>query len=107
MAHEGARREFWLGDAFGSELPAGTFDLVHTRFVASTAGSPERLLKEATRLVRPGGIIALQEPDGSTLNCYPPHPAWERLKCALMAAFKRVGADLDDDGPVSRATRKT
>jgi SAM-dependent methyltransferase len=60
--------EFQLGDAYGSDLPAGTFDLVHMRFVASTAGSPERLLKEATRLVRRGGIVALQEPDGSTLK---------------------------------------
>jgi len=87
--------EFRLDDAYGSDLPAGSFDLVHMRFVASTAGSPERLLKEATRLVRPGGIVALQEPDGSTLNCYPPHPAWDRLKSALLAAFKGVGADLE------------
>ena len=87
--------EFKLGDAYGSDLPAGTFDLAHMRFVASTAGSPELLLKEAARLVRPGGIVALQEPDGSTLKCYPPNPAWERLKSALLAAFKGVGADLE------------
>jgi SAM-dependent methyltransferase len=87
--------EFRQGDAYGSELPAGTFDLVHMRFVASTAGNPERLLKEAARLARTGGIVALQEPDGSTLNCYPPHPAWDRLKSAFMAAFKGVGADLE------------
>jgi len=87
--------EFRLGDAYDSGLPPGTFDLVHLRFVASTAGNPERLLREATRLARPGGIVALQEPDGSTLNCYPPHPAWDRLKSALLAAFKGVGADLE------------
>jgi SAM-dependent methyltransferase len=87
--------EFRLGNAYSSGLPAGTFDLVHMRFVASTAGSPERLLKEATRLARPGGIVALQEPDGSTLNCYPPHPAWDRLKSALLGAFRCVGADLE------------
>jgi SAM-dependent methyltransferase len=86
--------EFRGGDAYGSDLPAGTFDLVHMRFVASTAGDPEKLLKEAARLARPGGIVALQEPDGSTLNCYPPHPAWDRLKCAFMDAFNGVGADL-------------
>lgn len=86
--------EFRQGDAYGSDLPADSFDLVHMRFVASTAGNPERLLKEAIRLARPGGIVALQEPDGSTLNCYPPHPAWERLKAALLGAFSGVGADL-------------
>jgi ubiquinone/menaquinone biosynthesis C-methylase UbiE len=87
--------EFRLGDAYGSDLLPGTFDLVHMRFVASTAGDPERLLGEAIRLAWSGGIVALQEPDGSTLNCYPPHPAWDRLKFAMMAAFKGVGADLE------------
>jgi ubiquinone/menaquinone biosynthesis C-methylase UbiE len=87
--------EFQLGDAYGSDLPTGTFDLVHMRFVASTAGNPGRLLEEAIRLARQGGLVALQEPDGSTLNCYPPHPAWERLQSAFMAAFKGVGADLE------------
>ncbi len=86
--------EFRLGDAYQSDLPAGTFDLVHMRFVASTAGNPEQLLKEARRLARPGGVVALQEPDGSTLACYPPHPAWDRLQAAYMAAFKGVGSDL-------------
>jgi SAM-dependent methyltransferase len=87
--------EFCLGNAYDADLPAGSFDLVHMRFVASTAGSPERLIKEAGRLARPGGVVALQEPDGSTLNCYPPHPAWDQLKSALLGAFKGVGADLE------------
>ena len=76
-------------------MPAESFDLVHMRFVASTAGAPERLIQEAMRLARRGGIVALQEPDASTLNCYPPHPAWDRLKVALLGAFSGVGADLE------------
>lgn len=90
-----ANVEFRLGDAYSAGLPAGTFDLVHMRFVASTAGDPERLIAEASRLARPGGIVALQEPDGSTLHCYPPHPAWDKLKSALLGAFAGVGADLE------------
>jgi SAM-dependent methyltransferase len=89
-----ANVEFRRGDAYGCDLPAASFDLVHMRFVASTAGDPERLLREAMRLTRTGGVVALQEPDGSTLNCYPPHPAWDRLKAALLGAFAGVGADL-------------
>src|SRR5258708_10121082 len=50
-----ANTEFRQGDAYGSGLPAGSFDLVHMRFVASTAGDPGRLLKEAVRVARPGG----------------------------------------------------
>jgi len=96
VARRGASQnvEFLQGDAYGSDLQGSSFDLVHMRFVASTAGDPQRLLKEAIRLARPGGVVALQEPDGSTLNCYPPHPAWDRLKSALLGAFSGVGADL-------------
>jgi SAM-dependent methyltransferase len=90
-----ANVEFRPGNAYDSGLPGGVFDLVHMRFVASTAGSPERLLREAARVARPGGIIALQEPDGSTLNCYPPHLAWDRLKFVELAVFKGVGSDLE------------
>jgi len=86
--------EFRQGDAYRSDLPAESFDLVHMRCVASTAGEPERLLAEAMRLARPGGTVAMQEPDVTSLNCYPPHPAWERLKTALLGAFSGVGADL-------------
>ena len=86
--------EFVLADAYGSDLPAETFDLVHMRFVASTAGAPERLLQEAKRLARFGGTIALQEADIATLNCYPAHPSWDKLKAALFGAFSGVGADV-------------
>ena len=84
-----------MADAYGSNLPAGTFDLVHMRFVASTSGAPERLLQEAKRLARPGGTIALQEADIATLNCYPSHPSWDKLKVALFGAFSGVGADVE------------
>lgn len=87
--------EFRRGNAFDTDLPAGGFDLVHMRFVASTAGDPERLLREAKRLARRGGVVALQEPDGSTLRCTPPHPSWDRLKSTLLSAFQGVGADLE------------
>lgn len=87
--------EFHLGNAYASDLESESFDLVHMRFVASTAGEPERLIREAHRLVRKGGVIALQEPDAATLACYPPHPAWDRLKSALIGAFAGVGADLE------------
>jgi SAM-dependent methyltransferase len=89
-----ANVEFVRGDAYRPDLPSGSFDLVHMRVVAGTAGEPEALLREAIRLARPSGTVALQEPDMAALNCYPPHPAWERLKAALQGAFSSVGADI-------------
>ena len=93
-AHAPANVEFRHGDAYASGLPDGQFDLVHMRFIASTAGEPERLLREAKRLVRPGGVIALQEPDVATFACHPPHPAWDRLMAVMLDVFAAVGADI-------------
>src|ERR1700761_323864 len=44
--------EFVQSNAYGLFLTAGSFDLVHLRFVASTAGDPQTLLREAIRLAR-------------------------------------------------------
>lgn len=81
------------GDAYRPPFRSGCFDLVHVRFLASTAGAPEVLFREALALVRPGGVLAAQEPDTETLRCHPPHPAWDRLKRALQEAFACVGGD--------------
>lgn len=81
------------GDAYRAPLRAGAFDLVHIRFLGSTAGRADELFREALALVRPGGVLAAQEPDTETLNCYPPHPAWERLRRVLQEAFVAAGGD--------------
>jgi SAM-dependent methyltransferase len=81
-------------DAYRTALRREAFDLVHSRFVASTAGLVDDLLREALSLVRPGGVLALQEPDVAGLNCYPAHPAWDRLKAAIHRAFDAVGAEV-------------
>ncbi len=86
--------ELVQGDAYRTGLPRASFDLVHVRFVASTAGRPEALVAEARSLARPGGFVAFQEGDVSTLRCYPPLPAWDRLAQALEQAFAREGNDI-------------
>ncbi|MFQ5567552.1 MAG: methyltransferase domain-containing protein, partial [Paracoccaceae bacterium] len=89
-----ANVKFVQGDAYHTGLRRDAFDLVHVRFLASTAGQADALLCEALALVKPGAVLAFQEPDISTLNCYPPHPAWDRLKKALEDGFGSVGADI-------------
>ncbi len=88
-----ANVEFVEGDAYRTGLSAASFDLVHVRFVFTTAGRDEELLWEALRLVRPGGALAVQEADVVTLDCHPPHPAWDRVKHAITTAMTRLGGD--------------
>lgn len=86
--------EFVQGDAYRTGLPPGSFDLVHVRFLAGIVGGPQDLIAEAIGLTRPGGTVAFQEPDISTLRCYPPHAAWDRLTRVLEQVFVNVGNDV-------------
>ena len=88
-----ANTRFIQGNAYSTGLPAGTFDLVHMRFIASTAGEPERLVAEARRLLRPGGFMAAQESDFATLSCYPPDPGWTTLVTAFRSCFPWTADD--------------
>jgi SAM-dependent methyltransferase len=83
------------GDAFSTGLAAGSFDLAHVRFLFAPVGRDADLLTEMLRLVRPGGIIAIQEPDASCWNMAPPNPSWSALKAAILAAFRAGGGDFD------------
>ncbi len=84
---------FLLTDSYQSGLQRESFDLVHARFVLSPLGQEDRLLQEMIALARPGGIILSQESDEAGYVCYPPQPAWDRLKQLTMAAFTHGGGD--------------
>lgn len=88
-----ANVEFIQGDAYGCGLERASFDLVHVRFVATTAGEPLKLLREAMRLAKRGGVVAFQESDIDSLKCFPPHPAWDGLREAIGAVLAAVGGD--------------
>lgn len=85
--------DYVLGDAYSTGLPDGSFDFVHARFLAATAGQPERLADEAVRLTRQGGFVAMQEADFETLRCFPPHPAWTELVRLFVLCFPEPGAE--------------
>jgi SAM-dependent methyltransferase len=85
--------DFIEANAYQSDLPRASFDLVHARFMFAPLGRGDILLNEMIALTRPGGIVASQESDESGYVCYPPQPAWERLKQLTIDAFARGGGD--------------
>src|SRR5580658_2458190 len=89
-----ANVEVVTADARHTGLPSDSFDLVHARTVLVTIPEPEQVLAEMVRLARPGGWVASQEPDVENAFCYPPLPAWDRLREIFRAGFGRSGADL-------------
>jgi len=88
-----ANVEVVTADARHTGLPPDSFDLVHARTVLVTIPEPQDVLAEMVRLARPGGWVASQEPDIEGAFCYPPLPAWDRLREIFRASFGRSGAD--------------
>ena len=81
------------GDAHRTGFPSASYDLVHARTLLINVPDPEVVVAEMVRLTRPGGWVALLEPDGGWTVCYPPHPAWDRLTQIFRAAQETDGAD--------------
>jgi SAM-dependent methyltransferase len=96
------------GDAAATSFPEGHFDLVHARTLMVNVVNPHEIVQEMCRITRPGGTVALQEPDCGYWVCDPPHPAWDRLHGAFTTTYRlqdrdfaigrRLGRLLNDGG---------
>lgn len=92
-------------DVFASELEPSSFDLVHARFLIGPLGRGPEQMATHRRLVRPGGVIALEELDPRSWTFLPPAPALasplghgdqvEGLIPLLAKAFRKAGGDPD------------
>jgi SAM-dependent methyltransferase len=85
--------ELVVGDARNTSLPSGSYDLVHARTLLVNAPDPAAVLTEMVRLARPGGWVAVLEPDSDGSICYPPHPAWDRMIGIWQDAASAYGLD--------------
>jgi SAM-dependent methyltransferase len=84
------------GDARQTRLAPASFDIVHARFLLAPLRQHEdELLREMLALTRPGGVVALQEPDASSWTFYPAHPTWTTFKEAIIGAYNAGGGDFN------------
>jgi SAM-dependent methyltransferase len=81
-------------EATDTRLERASFDFAHARLLLVNVPAPERVVTELAALVRPGGVVALQELDWVSWVCQPPHPAWDRLRDALRDLRARRGLDV-------------
>ncbi len=84
---------FQAGSIFDDDLAPESFDLVHLRYVITTIGKHEDVVRSALRLVKPGGVLALQEADADGIATIPRNPAFDRLKDVVVSVFIGTGAD--------------
>jgi SAM-dependent methyltransferase len=85
--------ELVVDDLFESKLEPQSFDLVHARFVIAPLGRGREQVESYRRLVRPGGLLVLEEWDLGSWHFNPPAPAAERLIQLLSEIFAAVGGE--------------
>jgi SAM-dependent methyltransferase len=93
QAHPGIEVE--LGDAFATGWPDAGLTAVHARFLAAPAGRLPALVAEMHRLLAPGGLAVLQEPDGDSWQLEDGGDCWQRLQALIRAGFRARGGDFD------------
>jgi SAM-dependent methyltransferase len=81
------------GDARATGLPSSTFDVVHARTLLINIPDPGEVIAEMARLARPGGWVAVLEPDVALTLCYPPHPAWAQLVEIFVRVHRAENSD--------------
>ena len=98
--------KFIEADATATGLPERAFDLVHARRLLLNVQNPEQILTEMMRIAKPGGVVAVQEPDASAWNCDPPHPAFDILRGAILSAYRRTGKDFNIGRRIARMLKQ-
>jgi ubiquinone/menaquinone biosynthesis C-methylase UbiE len=85
---------FEQADAFATGFPEASFDLVHSRFALSVIPDGTGILDHMLTLVRPGGIVFVEEVNVQTMECAPTDPVWDRALALLVDTFANIGADV-------------
>ncbi|HVG04203.1 MAG TPA: methyltransferase domain-containing protein [Burkholderiaceae bacterium] len=80
-------------DLFASQLPRHSFDLVHSRFQIAPLGRPAEQIAAYKRLVRPGGLLVLEDPDIASWRINPDAPAVQRLIMLIEQGFRAANGN--------------
>jgi SAM-dependent methyltransferase len=83
--------ELVVDDLFETKLEPESFDLVHARYVIAPLGRGREQVAAHRRLVKPGGVLVMEEWDLGSWHFNPTAPAAERLIGLLSEIFARPG----------------
>ena len=82
-------------DLFQSHLPAQSLDLVHARFQIAPLGRAKEQIAAYLRLIRPAGLIVLEDPDMGSWRINPDAPAVHQLIQLIERGFRAAGGDFN------------
>jgi SAM-dependent methyltransferase len=85
--------ELVVDDLFDSKLEPQSFDLVHARYEIAPLGRGREQVAAHRRLLKPGGLLVLEEWDLASWHFNPSAPAAERLIRSLSEIFAGLGGE--------------
>lgn len=84
---------FLKSDISSLPFPDHTFDVAHVNGVLCQIKNPKTALAELKRVVKPGGFIAVREPDCATYLVYPDNPLILEAMSLAIKALISIGGD--------------
>jgi len=86
---------FEVGSVYDLPWDDNSFDVVYAHQVLQHLSDPVRALKEAQRVLRPGGIVAVRDSDYETMIHAPVFPAIERWRDLYHQVASANGGEAD------------
>lgn len=84
------------GSVEALDLPDASFDAAYARWVLCWLEDPAAAIREAARVLRPGGALVLQEYiEWGTMKMVPRVPEFDRVVEACLWSWKAGGVDID------------
>jgi ubiquinone/menaquinone biosynthesis C-methylase UbiE len=87
------RLSFILGDVHRLPLENNSFNIVYCRYILEHVGDPVQVLREARRVLKPGGKIFIQENSILLMELYPDCPYFKKVWKAFADYQSGIGGD--------------
>jgi ubiquinone/menaquinone biosynthesis C-methylase UbiE len=84
---------FETADIYRLPFPDGAFDAVFSTSVLMYLSDPVAALREIQRVLKPGGVVGIRDPDHEAQLCAPPDPLLKRFWQLLDALIQRKGGN--------------
>ena len=87
--------EFRVATAETLMLPSNTFDVAYSRLLLMHVKDPSAVIRKMFDLVKPGGVVANEEPSASSLFTYGTSSVFRRFNDILLTMGGKIGVDFE------------
>jgi SAM-dependent methyltransferase len=86
-------RRIDIGESDRASAAAAEFDVIYARFLLSHLGDPSGALARMLRVLKPGGLVILEDTDFTGSFCHPPCAAFRRFVDLYTQTVQRRGGE--------------